>query len=394
MKNIWTIIKKELRRFFTDRRMIMSLILPGVMIFVLYSIMGGIMPNIGSSDKDYKFKVVIENIEEQTHVGMTTHFAEFDGVVVYLDAADYPNYKKSLETKEIDLYVVYDKDFYDKAKAYISGESPLEDLPKVEIYNNSANKNSSNASNEFYKALNKFNDEIAQKFTINPGSDQYDMAKPEELVATIISLMVPFLLIMFLFSGAMSISIEAIAGEKERGTIATLLATPVKRSSIALGKIISLSIVSLVSATSSFIGLFLSLPKLMGGADISFNIYGVGTYVLLFLVIVVTTLLFVVLVSLVSAYSKSVKEANSLSSVLLIVNTLIGVLSMTGISTEKVGAYFIPVFNSVQSLTAILSGEFITTNFIVTILVNIVLVVGGIFALSKMFNSEKIMFNK
>ena len=40
MREIFVIVKKELKRFFTDKRMIMSLILPGVLIFVLYSVMG------------------------------------------------------------------------------------------------------------------------------------------------------------------------------------------------------------------------------------------------------------------------------------------------------------------------------------------------------------------
>ena len=58
---------------------------------------------------------------------------------------------------------------------------------------------------------------------------------------------------------------ESIAGEKERGTIATLLVTPMKRSSLALGKVFSLSIIALLAGCSSFIGTFAALPKMMGG---------------------------------------------------------------------------------------------------------------------------------
>lgn len=43
MRNLWTIIKKELRRFFTDKRMLISLLLPGIMIYVLYNVMGDVM---------------------------------------------------------------------------------------------------------------------------------------------------------------------------------------------------------------------------------------------------------------------------------------------------------------------------------------------------------------
>lgn len=58
---------------------------------------------------------------------------------------------------------------------------------------------------------------------------------------------------------------ESIAGEKERGTIATLLVTPMRRSSLALGKVFSLSIIALLAGCSSFIGTFAALPKMMGG---------------------------------------------------------------------------------------------------------------------------------
>src|SRR5690554_8033770 len=101
--------------------------------------------------------------------------------------------------------------------------------------------------------------------------------------------MLPFLLVIFLFSGVMQVSIESIAGEKERGTIATILTTPIKRSELAIGKIVSLSLIALVSAFSSFLGLILSIPKLMGSMDLELQIYGFGEYSLLFLVLASTT---------------------------------------------------------------------------------------------------------
>lgn len=71
----------------------------------------------------------------------------------------------------------------------------------------------------------------------------------------IFSSMLPMLLMIFLFTGCMSVAPESIAGEKERGTIATLLVTPVKRSHIAIGKIIALSIIALLSGISSTLGI-------------------------------------------------------------------------------------------------------------------------------------------
>mgnify|MGYP002564867313 CR=1 FL=1 len=75
-------------------------------------------------------------------------------------------------------------------------------------------------------------------------------------------------MMVFLFSGCMAVAPESIAGEKERGSIATLLVTPLGRGELAMGKVISLGCISLLSGASSFLGTMLSLPKLMGAGDV------------------------------------------------------------------------------------------------------------------------------
>lgn len=396
--NILTIIKKELKRFFTDKRMLMSLILPGVMIFVLYSIMGNFMGKAMSTSDDYKFKIMIDNIEE--HNNLSPVFDEIfkDDTYIIEGLTSLEDAKLLLTNKELDLYITFSDDFVEKSIVYDQVSDPTGELaPKVEMYYNGAKKESQKAYSNYLVVLTLFNDSIAKKFDINPQTDtNYNLASQEEQIAQTLVMIVPFLLIMFLYSGAMSIAIESIAGEKERGTIATLLSTPVKRSDIALGKVISLSIISMVSVVSSFLGLFLSLPKLLQGGEngVSFNIYQFHEYFLLFIVLITTTLIFVALVSLVSAYAKSVKEASSLSSVLMIVSMMVSLPSMLGVSSSSPLMYLIPVYNSVQAITSIMSFEFNLVNFLITIGVNLVVVGGGIYILTRMFNSEKAMFNK
>ena len=57
MKNIITIIKKELKRFFTDRRMLTSLIMPGLLIFVIYTLMGNFMADAMGVEENYTYNV-------------------------------------------------------------------------------------------------------------------------------------------------------------------------------------------------------------------------------------------------------------------------------------------------------------------------------------------------
>ena len=111
-------------------------------------------------------------------------------------------------------------------------------------------------------------------------------------------------MMIFLFSGCMGVAPESIAGEKERGTIATLLVTPMNRGQLAIGKVISLGVIALLSGLSSFIGTFASLPSLMGGADTGMDasIYGVTDFVMLFGVILSTVLLIVGLICVISTF--------------------------------------------------------------------------------------------
>lgn len=371
MKHIWILIKKELKRFFTDRRMLLSLLLPGIMIYAIYSLMGGFMGNIGSEPVDYKYQVVIVN--QPTEIS-------FSGInIEYLTIVDETEIKEKIENKEIDLYIKFPENFYADAKSGDPGVT-------LDVRFNTAKTESQAIYSQCLAIINA-------EF-INYEVIPTNYASQKDTSIQVITSLVPMLLMIFLFTAALSTGTESVAGEKERGTMTTLLATPVKRSHIALGKVIALSITALVSATSSFIGLMLSLPNLMKGADITLDMYGVDTYLLLFGVIVTTVLIFVVLVSLVSAYAKSVKEASALASPLMIILVLIGLTSMTGVVQTNTWMYLIPVYNSVQSITAILSNSVQWTNLLVTVIVNLGIVGLGIYLISFMFNSEKIMFNK
>ena len=64
MHNIWTIIKKELKRFFTDYRILISLFLPGVLIFFIYSFMGNIINNSVTTSNDYIYEIYVKNLND------------------------------------------------------------------------------------------------------------------------------------------------------------------------------------------------------------------------------------------------------------------------------------------------------------------------------------------
>ena len=269
--------------------------------------------------------------------------------------------------------------------------------PNVEIYYNSANTVSQNSYAYITSLLSAYESIMTNKFDINNSPDKiFDLASEEDISTMMFSMMMPMLLVMLLFSGCMAVAPESIAGEKERGTIASMLITPTKRSHIAIGKILALAVVAIVSGTSSTIGIIAALPKLMqmDELQISSNIYGVTDYILLAAIVLSTALLFVTMISIISAYAKSVKEAASMVSPLMILVMVVGVSGMFKTGELQTVFYLIPVYNSVQSIVGIFSLNTNIINILITIGANALFTAGGIFLLTKMFDSEKIMFNK
>ena len=388
MSKIFVVLKKELRRFFTDRRMLTSIFLPGILIFIIYSLLGGVVTDM-MSQQITDYSVHIEN--EPTEFSMI------------FDVSDW-NVEKNKEdlTKEeaisrisegnLDLYIIYEEDFYNKILAYDTSKGKA---PDVEIYYNSTIDSSLALYNYVTTYLSQIEAQLANKFDVNTDLNiNYDMATEEDISTKIIGMILPFILMTFLISGAMGICSESIAGEKERGTIATLLVTPVRRSDLVIGKIGALGITTMASAFVSFLGLILSLPKL-AGADFSIDYYGVGPLAILLLVVVVTALFFTTILTIVSTYAKSVKEATSLSGPLTIIVMVVGMSGMMATSANtNLWMYLIPIYNSIQSFTGILNDSINIFAIIITVISNLAYIGLGVFLLTKMFNSEKIMFNK
>lgn len=398
MKNtIITILKKELKRFFSDKRMAFTtILLPGIMIFVMYNFMGDAFSDMMTVDDEYVYSVESVNMPESIKAMLDS--AGMSGGLKDTDAQSGEKAKKELENKDgaLDLYIVFPENFENDIAVYNSTSG--DKAPQVEVYYNSASTESQTAYEMFIEMMDSYESSMANKFDVNPDSDvQYDLANEKDAAATVFSSLLPMLLLMFIFSACMSIGPESISGEKERGTIATMLVTPAKRSHIALGKIIALSIIALLSGISSTLGTMLSLPKITGVGEegIEANVYSAQDYILLAVIILSTVLLIVTLISIISAFARSTKEAGTYIMPLMIVVMLVGLSGMfsDGAKTELYN-YVIPIYNSVQCMTGVFSFEIIPFGMLLTVITNIIYTGIGVFVLTRMFNDERIMFNK
>jgi sodium transport system permease protein len=315
--------------------------------------------------------------------------------VLHIGAGEVAEIQERIALGAADLCVVFPSGFDDAVAAY-DAQTSAGPAPNIEIYFNSTIPNSHSAFRVMVAILDDYEASLANKFDINRGILDADKATIEDISATLIASMLPMLLLLFLFSGCMGLAPESIAGEKERGTLATLLVTPLGRSELAAGKILSLAALSFLSGLVTALATILSLPRLFGGAEdmVITQIYGARDYVLLALVILSTILLIVAVISIVSAFARTVKEANMAVAPLMIVVMVVGVTGMFGSAQESAVYYLIPLYNSVQSMSGVFSLEYSTANIALSSLSNFIYACIGGFVLTKMFNSEKIMFSR
>ena len=400
MNNIKTIFCKEIRRFFTEPRMLAALFLPGILIFLLYTLMGSLIESEFASSSgmptNYTYKIAATD-----NYGENPAPLIFDVFGSYVETSEKTNtfeptfikseevneYKEKLLNNEYDLLIVFDDDF-ETSLISSSGEKC-----NISLFYNGANE----VSTYTYNLFSSLVDSTYTRFTVNIENGIYvnaNVSNEDYALKSIMSFIVPLVTIALLFSAVISICPEAIAGEKERGTLALLLMTPIKRSEIAIGKISALTITSLASGIVSFLGLVISLPSLIGG-DISVaSLFSPATFIMLLLLIITTLIVFTSIGLVISTFSKSIKEAGSYLTPIMTILMIAAIIPFS-VDMTNIGFAFIPLLNIVSSMNLLIT----ESNFVailpyisITVVTNIILSALFIFLTAKMFNSERIMF--
>lgn len=391
--NVLTIIKKEFARFFGDRQLLFTaVIMPGLLIYIIYSFMGSGIESMVSEGADDMVTVRVENMPQS----VAPLFDSLPSTVTIEQPFQQPDIE-ALEDKSINTVLVRFPADFDRQLVEYDPQSGMP-APNVEIYYNSTNNASQRVEYALDAMLSSFEDGMSNRFDINRADSEemrFNQASDESIGAMVWSKLLPMLILMMLFSGVMAIAPSSIAGEKERGTIATLLVTPMRRNELALGKIVSLSSIALLSGISSFIGIALSLPNMVPDAgELSFH-YTASDYLVLLLIIFATVLIMASAVSLLSALAKDVKNAGTMITPFMLVIMLSGLLPMfQDGASQSLAVYLIPFYNSMEVMVAVFLHEMQWSTVLVTLGANVAYTGIAVWGLTRLFNSEKVMFSR
>lgn len=221
-----------------------------------------------------------------------------------------------------------------------------------------------------------------------------NIAPPEQMVGFVVGKFLPYLLIILTISGASVIASDLIAGEKERGTLETILVSAARRNELVIGKyltIITISIITvllnLLSMYISFRHIFMQLGKGIGDIQLP-----IGNFALiLFLMIPLITFFSAILLSI-STYSRNIKEAQSYQMPLLFGAIMLSMVSFLPGFELNIGFSLIPIVNFSLMMRDIMLNNYNLQYFFLILTSTLVLDVVAVYVSIKLFHSEKVLF--
>lgn len=415
MEAIRQICGKELARVFKDPKMLLSVfVVPVAVMIVVMSLVTNLAESAAEDVEAHSAAVYIANAPEgftdfleETSGPCTVYTDENIGGLLGMESAGgtdtqdiYAQIQEAVVQGNLDLIIEFPEDFSSAVAEYKTGD----EVPQIKTYYNPSEEYSSAAFNnisggclELYRQqlLAQRVDDMAGLtiFTVNSDNPDMVLQDDEKAGGKMMGMLLPYFITILLFAGAMGIGTDMIAGEKERGTLASLLVSPVKRSSIVLGKVFALMIISGVSAVVYVSGMVAFMPMMMGSAESAGIevVLSVPQIAMMAVLLVAVAFFYSTLVVLISVFARSVKEANTYVMPAYMVILLLGITTMFTTQTPADWYFAIPVYNISLGLQAILSHEISALQYAMA--VGETLIAGGVLiaVIAKAFESEKVM---
>ena len=279
------------------------------------------------------------------------------------------------------------------------------DQAEVELFANSTSTDQNFAAQVIRGALEAYEQRVTDERLEAAGLRRDDLdaisvgfrdtAPEESQGANFLAIMLPYLIIIYLFAGSMSMGIDTTAGEKERGSLSSLLVNQISRTSIALGKIGFVVTSSLINSIASFAGLLIAFSLSSGLFD--GGVFA-GTVVLtplsivnLLLVLLAGSGLAATIVVLLGSFAGSLKEAQGYIGPVYLVVIVIGVVTMNMDPSESLALHLVPVLNVIFSLKAIILSQTSVIALLLTLGSNLVFIAMLTLLTSRLYNTERIL---
>ena len=399
LRNIGIVYRKELIDSLRDQRTLISMIAVPLLLVPLLTIglLVVMVRQVGEASEEVP-KVMILGGEDSPNVRV--ELEKLRGVKI---VPQNPDYAEEISNKRIRAAVEIPPGF----DAKLAAGEPM----SVKIYMYQGELKSGFGANRLEKFFRDLRDRAIRErlearhlpeAMVRPFDiKQQNVASPEKVGGALIGGLVPYFIILLCLTGAMYPAMDLTAGEKERGTIETILCSPVSRTHLVLGKFlmvltasVATGVLSIISMTVSFgVGKKLLQGVANGAADTILQITMTGKAVIsVFTMVLPLAVLFSAALLAIALFAKSYKEAQSYISPLMIVVVLPAVAAVLPGVELNAALALVPVLNTSLISKEIMTGTY-HWKYIVLIFASSCIYAAGAIAIAvKLFQREDVLF--
>ena len=379
--NIINILKKELREVFRDKKSLsMMLVIP----FMIPLIVIGMSALFDSEDS--------KPVNDYNKIGFAYELTEIEESIIDSLEIDFiVDNKENLEDKydneELDLYITKENDKY--------------------IMNGKDNEKTAYASMLVESYLKLYEEYLQNEYLINNNINPSDVLNiinyeikykdEENFFSNNIKIYGFLFIIMAITVSSTYPATDATAGEKERGTLETLLTFPIKSKDIIIGKFLSVSLSSIITGLLSLILMIISLVI----SSKMFSIYkGINMMLsveaIIFSVVVIITYSFLIsgLSIAIASTSKTFKEAQSALTPLTFISMFPGMIAFLIDIKSSLFLSMVPFLNYILLFKDIVSGKINYLNILLMVTSTIFIIIVVLYIIIKQYKSEKVLFAK
>jgi len=354
-RTVFIVMRKELRELARDRRtLVLSLLLTPLLYPAIILGMGYLTENRVRTQVDKTLEIPIVGAE---HAPNLVKFLATNGITA---KAAPTNLDAAIRSQEIDAALRISPDY---AEDWRNGRPAL-----VEIIRDSTRRDADIPTQRLQAALNAYSQQVGALRLLARGIDAsvarpvniglQDMATPEAKQGMLLSVMLPYLLILTSFIGGVYLILDATAGERERQSLEPLLATPAPRSAVVSGKIAAACMIGLATLLLTLLAFKFSAQfagTLGRQLNVSFLAIGKMLLILVPMLFIGTSLL-----TYLAASAKSMKEAQSHMTWLMLLPMIPTFALMANPLKSQPWQFAVPFLAQNQLLLKVIRNEYIS----------------------------------
>lgn len=402
LRKVWIIFRKEFLDIIRDRRTLISMVLLPIAVIPL--LMLGVSGMMSSQiEKLEKRNSPVILLNSRWAPELLEVLQDTPGLQVVHSIQDTGTAVAMLEDRTVLAVIRVPEGF---ENCFTAGRDWTDSL-MVRIEYDKSNQESQMAMEKVKDALNSYRRRIVQRqldlmnlspHLMEPFSIQtVNRASEAQMTGAVLGMFLPYLVIILAMTGCTYPAIDLTAGEKERGTMETLLVCPASRMDLVLGKFLTTMLAGFITAVLTILSMTITLisgssmfSNEMGGAGLSLSLDPVAL-LLVFLLFIPLVALFASLLIAIAINARSYKEAQSYVYPLLILVIIPAITSMMpGVETQTRMA-LIPVVNVSLILRDALMGIYNPTLIALTFITSIAYAGIGIFITFRVFQKETVL---